>query len=349
MQDVAVRAGVSAKTVSLVLNRNGFVSEPLTLRVLQAVEELDYHPNSVARSLARRTTETVGVLIPSILSPFYPSVLRQIENRLGASGYSILYANTRDDPPTEASLIRLMQGRRVDGLLIASPSPANLPLLCSLRDEGVPVVSFHHGLAVGQLDSITWDDYGGSLAAVRHLISLGRRNIAIIGHHTPGLAPRVRAYRDALAEAGLPINPSLVLEVDSTEQGRPAPPDYSAEVFHHALESGHRPDAIFVFASGYLTLGVMRAARKSGLRIPDDLAIIAYDDYPWAADLTPPLSVIARDGASLGDAAAGLLLRRIQETSPGVPKTPETIILPTRLILRESSATLTFVHHTAAS
>jgi LacI family transcriptional regulator len=340
MRDVAMRAGVSAKTVSLVLNHSGFVSLHLTQRVQQAVEELDYHPNGIARSLARQTTETIGVLIPSILSPFYPPVLKQIENQLGASGYSILYANTRDDPATEASLIRLMRSRQVDGLLIASPSPASLPLLCSLREAGVPVVSFHHGLAAGRLDCVTWDDFGGSRAAVRHLINIGRRHIGIIGHQTPGTAPRVRGYHHALAEAGLVPDPVLALELESLEQGRPAPPEHCAEVLLRSLQTGARPDAIFLYSSGYFTLGIMQGIRVAGLRVPEDLAVVAYDDYPWARELVPPLTVVARDGSRLGEMAASLLLGRLQNGLAGGPPPPETIVLPTELIVRGSSVVL---------
>ncbi len=337
IRDVAKRAGVSIKTVSLVLNQSGFVSDTLTQRVRRAVEELGYQPDSVARSLRRRFTETVGVLIPSILSPFYPAVLKQIENLLAPQGLSILYANTREDEATEASMIRLMQRRRVDGLLIASPSSASIPLLRSLRDEGMPVVTFHHGLAAGHLDCATWDDYGGSLAAVRHLIQAGRRRIAILGHPTPGLEPRVRGYRDALAEAGLPAPPELFLRIGSQEQDRPAPPKYGAEVLLRALQQGVEPDAIFVMSSGYLTLGLMRGARAAGLRVPEDLAIVTYDDYPWAEELVPPLTVVARDGTRLGEEAARLLLRRMRDGPPVDGETPETIVLPTKLVVRGSS------------
>ncbi len=333
IRDVAERAGVSPGTVSAVMNHKGFVSEPLTQRVLDAVEELGYRPNHVARSLRRQRTETVAVLISTILSPFFPPVLTEIDNLLSDAGLSMILGNTKDNEATEATLITLMHEKRADGLLIVPSAPANLPLLEELVREGVAVVTFHSEVAAGRLDCVTWDDFGGSYAAVRHLIEAGRRRIAVYSSLTPARLPRLRGYEAALREAGIVPDPALYLAGGSTEQLRSL--TGGSEAILRAIEQPNPPDAIFIASSSFMTFGLLSSIKEKGIRVPEDLAIVTYDNYPWAEHVTPPLSVVARDRAMLGRTAAELLLHRLKDGPPG---SPETIVLPTELIIRGSSA-----------
>ncbi len=341
MKDVAERAGVSTATVSLVLSKRRFISEALTARVLAAVAELGYRPNSVARSLRRQSTETVGVLVPTILSPFYPAVLKEIDNVLSAEGLSMLFANTGENVSSEASLISLMREKRVDGLLISPYAPVNLCVLEELAGEGIPVVTFHRGFSAGKLDCITWDDFRGSYEATRHLVDEGRQRIAIItsgplseAHDAPDAPanlPRLRGYLAALAHYGISADPSLHLIGSTSETHRAVVA--GKEAILSALRRDDPPDAVFVTNSS-MALGVLEGAELVGARIPEDLAIVGYDEQPWTARLSPPLSTVARDGELLGREAAGLLARRLKGELTGPP---ETMVLPTRLIIRASS------------
>lgn len=334
MRDVAARAGVSTKTVSLVLNKNGFVSEALTQRVTNAMRELDYRPDRVARSLRRQSTETVGVIFSSFISPFYPAVLAEMERILSARGLGVLFANAKGNEQHEASVISVMREKRVDGLLVSPHTGANLPILEELVRESVPVVTFHNAFAAGRIDCVTWDDFGGSRRAVQHLIESGRRRIAILTSRIPGLLPRFRGYEAALQEAGISPDPSLcfirttdpIVQNTSVFEGR--------EAILHLLHQPNPPDAVFVASSSFVTLGVLDGVKSAGARVPQDLAIVSYDNYPWTEYLTPPLSAVARNGTSLGSAAAELLLQRLKERSA---RHPETIVVPTELIVRASS------------
>ncbi len=333
IEDVARRAGVCKKTVSLVLNQSGFVSEPLTQRVKAAIQDLGYRPNSVARSLRSQRTETIGVLITTIVSPFYPPVIHTIERCLATAGLSILFANSGENEITEAALISLMRHKRVDGLLVVPYSSSNLPRLEEMQQEGIPVVTMHTDFAAGRLDCVAWDDYGGAKEATRHLIANGCRRIAILTSPSLVVGPRLRGYEDALREAKLEPCPELNLTTGAAEQG--ASVAQGCEAVLAALSSPNPPDAIFVASSSYMTIGVLDGVRIAGKRIPEDVAIVAYDDFPWTDHLTPPLSVVSRDSTSLGSKATELLLRRLRDRSSIAQ--PETIRLPTSLVMRASS------------
>jgi LacI family transcriptional regulator len=329
---VAQRAGVSTRTVSIVLNSNGFVSESLTTKVLEAVRELRYRPNNVARSLRRQSTETIGVIVSSILSPFFPPVLKQIESRLFAQGFSMLTASSGSIQQIEALLISLMHDKRVDGLFVSLSAQENLPLLTDMANDDIPVVVIHNELRDHVLDNVAWNNYEGSLAAVRHLVNVGKRRIAIMTSDNPVLMPRFRGYQQALREAGLRPDPRLHLVLAHGDELRSK--SVARQAILPVLHQLERPDAIFIAGSDYSSLGVLEGARELGIRIPDDLAIVAYDDFPWMSSLTPPLSTVARDGIKLANIATELFFRRLRE-KPWIPV--ETIILTPELIVRGSS------------
>jgi LacI family transcriptional regulator len=346
MKDVAARAGVSTATVSLVLSKTRFVSDDLTSRVSTAIEELGYRRNHIARSLRRQSSDTVGVLIPTILSPFYPAVLKEIDNVLLDRGLSLLFANTREDQASEASLMALMQEKQVDGLLISPYAHLNIPFLQRMVGLGIPVVTFHRGTAAGLLDTVTWDDEKGSYEATRHLLQTGHRRVAIMTSWAmpipldaanpsdpdiPPNLPRMKGYLAALREEGIEPDPSLHLVGGTTERRLAA--SMGREALLEAMRRPTPPDAVFVSNSS-MALGVLQGAQEAGVRIPDDLAVVGYDENPWTQRLAPPLSVVARDPALLGTEAASLLLRRLDKGQMGEP---ETIVLPTRLIIRASS------------
>lgn len=351
IKDVAARAGVSTRTVSVVLNQNGFVSQSLTHKVLDAVQELGYRPNHIARSLRRQSTDTVGVLVSTIRNAFLPMVIREIDDVLSARGLSILFANTKESKESEAALISLMRQKCVDGLLIVVNDVANVPLLEQLSSDGCPVVTLQNALAEGRLDCVRFDDFQGSFDAVRHLIQNGRRRVAIViaasidrsasaedvSHRPaifPPLLPRLLGYEAALTDAGLSLDPSLYL-VGSTVEQATAIAD-ARQLALRALQCQEPPDAVFV-TNTPTALGVLEAARMVGCQVPQDLAIVGYDDYPWVQHVNPPLSVVVRDAAEMGRRAADLLVRRLGSKADAGP---ETICLPTQLIVRASSCSV---------
>jgi LacI family transcriptional regulator len=330
--DVAAKAGVSAGTVSAVLNKTSFVSGPLTQSVLQAAEELGYQPNALARGLRRQSTETIGVIFPSILTPFYSLILREIDSILSANGYSIIFAHSKEDIKNEAHLINLMREKRVDGLLIASAFSENIPAMVKLVQRKVPVVAFHYGLAAGQIDTVGWDDFSGCQSAVRHIIQGGRRRIAIAGWFRPSHLPRLLGYQSALMEAGLVIDPSLQIDAPSEEELRAGmKPSHTIQ---GAIERQDPADGMVVIALGYAVLDVLTEVKSLGIRVPEDLSLVVLDDYPWMEHISPPLSSVVRNKADMGARAAQLLLDRIRN---GIPEEPETIMLPTTLVVRKSS------------
>jgi LacI family transcriptional regulator len=348
IKDVAREAGVSQGTASAVINRKGSVSEALTNRVLDTVNRLGYRPNGVARSLRLQSTQTVGVLIPTILNPFYPAIVKEVDNILSANGYSMVLANTRENEDTEGELISLMREKRVDGLLISCNTAKNLSLLEELVREGLPVVAFQADLPANGLDCVAWDDFRGAFEATRHLIGTGHRRVAILGHgpirdfhgdHNAqqreignfSLLSRLRGYEMALVESGIDPDPSLYLTGGTTEQHTAISSAQSAIL--QALEQPRPPDAVFVTGT-LMALGVYKGARIARRRIPADLAVVGYDDFPWAEELSTPMTVVRRDGAKMGTFAAETLLQRLAKDEVFEPR---KVVVPTELIIRESS------------
>jgi LacI family transcriptional regulator len=332
IRDVAARAAVSTATVSAVLNNSSYVSEPLSKRVKDAISILGYRPNAVARSLRNRRTATIAVLISTIISPFFPAVVDEVDNVLAGVGLSLLLGNTKANQEQESALIALMREKRVDGLLIAMSSPANLPLLSEIVAEGTPVVAFHTPFASGHLDCVTWDDSEAAKMATRHLLRGGKQRIAVVGSPSLGHKLRLEGYQHALREAKIEPDPQLQLIEEAVDQTRSA--DIAQKSLREVLNKPKPPDAAFVISSSYALFGVLRATRAAGLRIPEDMAVVAYDDYPWTSDSTPAITVVARDRSLLGATAARLLLNRLEDRTP---RPPETIVLPTELRIRAST------------
>ena len=326
--DVAREARVSASTVSHVINETRFVSDQVKQRVHAAMEALNYQPNVIARSLRTRETLTVGVVVSDVTNPFFTSIVRAIEDEVLKQGYSIILCDTDEKPEREQAYLRLLMGRRVDGLIVA-PSSGNADLLRSAIESGLPVVLLDRSIPGLTADVVLSDNESGAFDAVSYLIGMGHRRIGIIAGRlevSTG-ADRMAGYVRAIRTHGIPADESLI-EVAKFKR------DIAYDKTMKMLNRAEPPTALFV-CNNVMTAGTMAALKAAGKKVPEDISVIGFDDSEWAALMDPPLTVVAQPIVELGTRAAQTLMRRI---SRGRVKTPRAVVLKPELILRDSCA-----------
>jgi len=326
--DVAKAAKVSLATVSAVVNGSAYVSPGLTTRVTAAIHKLGYQPNLLARGLAKHRTHTIGMVVPNIANPFWPEVVRGVEDAAHAAGFTLLLASSDDDREKEALYLRLFLAKRVDGLLLTKAAgPLDPDVSAVLRTTRTPVVQLMRSSTALGGDKVVIDERTGSYDGVAHLLQLGYRRIAMINglENVSTSAQRLDGYRDALAKSHVPFDPALVVQGDfRVESG------YTGGM--QLLSQG--PDAFFI-ANYLMAVGFMRALRERGLRCPEDIAIVTCDDHPWLDSFHPRLTTVNLPKYELGQAGARTLVERLE---PGAvpPKRPRLITLKTTLCRRES-------------
>jgi LacI family transcriptional regulator len=323
--DVAKRARVSVATVSAVLNASAFVSPGLKARVEAAVAALRYQPNLLARSLAKRRSQTMGMIVPDIANPFFPEVVRGAEDVARAAGYSLLISSSDNDQGKEAQYLRLFLAKRVDGVILTkAPGPIPADLRRELAKAGVPVVLLARTVPGFKADLVELDDYDAAYEGVTHLLRLGYRRVGFMGgvHGASTSRRRLDGYRAALRDWKRRFDPSLVVEGD-----------FRVDVGYRAgLELlRERPEAVFI--SNYLmSVGFIAALQQYRLRCPEDIAIVTCDDHPWIDAFAPRLTTLDLAKRDLGAAAAQLLVDRIKKPGARV----RTIRLKSALRVRES-------------
>ncbi|MEV0828947.1 LacI family DNA-binding transcriptional regulator [Nonomuraea rubra] len=329
IQDVARHAGVSAATVSRVLNGRSTVNPELAARVHAAVRELGYRPNGVARNLRRRQTTLWAVLISDVGNPFFTSLVRGVEDGGRQFGYSVVLCNTDENRAREAEYIAVALADNMAGVII-SPADDNTDI-SALVAAGTAVVTIDRELAETEVDAVMVDNERGAEMATGHLLESGYRRIACItGPRRMSTAmQRLRGYQRALRSAGLPQDRALIRHADFREEG-----GYSAMA--SLLEEGVEIDAIFA-ANNLMTVGAVECLTERGVPIPDRVGVIGFDDIPWARLFRPGLSTVRQPTYELGRAAAQLLADRID--NPARPTA--RLVLQTELHPRESSRTRT--------
>ncbi|MCX4991706.1 MULTISPECIES: LacI family DNA-binding transcriptional regulator [unclassified Streptomyces] len=330
MVDVARRAGVSIATVSHVLNGTRPVLPQTRQAVLDAIDELGYTPNTLARSLVTSRTRSIGLAVSAISNPYFTEILQGVEAGALEHGYGLLIADPHDDPEHERKVAQLLHERRVDGMIIA-PSATPAGLLRYLARHDVPTVfldrlvdppagsGFRH-------DQVGAENTGPMASLVGHLAERGHRRIGLVAG-LPGLSTtteRITGYRHGLARAGLPYDERLVAHGDSRAET-------ADEATHRLLSLGVPPSAL-VTANNAMTIGALRALRDRGLSVPDDLALCCFDDFSWADLFTPRLTVIAQPSKEVGARAVRLLLERL--ASPRLES--RTVRLPSAFVHRTS-------------
>ncbi|HEY1478673.1 MAG TPA: LacI family DNA-binding transcriptional regulator [Gaiellales bacterium] len=326
IRDVAREAGVSQATAARALAGYGYVSDTTLRRVRQAATSIGYRPNALARSLVSGATKTIGVVLGDIENPFFAAAARGLADVLERDGYTLLLANSDEDLARERRAVEALYAHQVDGLAVVPSSGDDGAHLAAILREGRPVVLLDRSIAGLDADAVLVDNRSGAERAVRHLLELGHRRIGLVGD-SPGIsstAERIDGYRAALAAAGIPADDALVSLGGSTiEQGRRSA--------LQLLERPDRPTALFT-VNNFMTAGAMMAVRELALRMPDELALVGFDDLDWTTLVEPPITVVAQPVAELGRTVAELLLERIA----GDQSPPREIRLRTRLVVRGS-------------
>jgi len=321
IHDVAARAGVSVATVSRVLNGKELVREETSRHVRAAAKSLRYVPNVAARSLSIRRSQTIGIVLPDVHGEFFSEVIRGIDLAARAQGYHILVSGSHSDPTQMLDVVDTMRGR-VDGLVVMAPDVTLAPL-DELRSRAMPVVLLNSATPNG--DAITIDNYGGARAMMLHLQELGHTRIAFVRgpQHNADARERLRGYRHAMR--GIAAPKELECNGDFTEES-----GFTAG--RRLTELNPRPTAVFA-ANDSMAVGVLASLTSAGVKVPEEMSVVGFDDIPIARYVNPPLTTMRVDIAEMGRCAFGLLLDAIGNPSAHAPRHD---LVATTLVVRKS-------------
>ncbi len=325
MRDVALRAGVSAATVSRALNNHATVDPALAERVRRVAGDLGYEPNRVARSLRRRASSVWALVISDIENPFFTSVARGVEDVALDAGYSLVLCNTDENLVRERRYLDVVLAEQAAGVIIAPASDRTDVSL--LTDHHVPVVTIDRRIRGVDVNTVVVDNYAGARHATSHLLASGYRRVACISGPAKltTAAERRKGYAGALRAAGREVDRRYIRQTDYRVEG-----GHAAAV--DLFDLPEPPDALFV-ANNLMAAGAMRALRERGIDVPGSVGVVGFDDSPWAPLMAPALTIVEQPTYQLGAEAATLLLRRLR----GETDAPQVITLPTRLCVRDSS------------
>lgn len=343
LDDVAHAAGVSRATAARVLGGYGSASAVARERVLAAAQALRYRPNAVARSMKSGSTATLGVVISDIQLAFFAQAVRGIADAAHAEGFEVILANTDEEAAAERAAVGVLIDKRVDGLIVVPTVPGQAAHLQDAQDRGIPVVLLDRGSPGIRCDVVVVDNQRAGRNAVRHLVRLGHRRVAIVVEGQTALAAgevvtaRLRpdagmtsllreiGWAAALREASIPVTDDLIrlARYDRAD---------ARAVTAAALELPDRPTAILT-TDETMTLGAIDAILDAGLEMPRDISLVAFDDLPWTTLMRPPLTVVAQPVHELGVTATQRLLGRLA----GFDGPPETVIMRTAFIVRGST------------
>lgn len=326
IREVAESAGVSYATVSHVINNTRLVSQETRERVVAAMDALNYRPNALARSLRQGKTNTLGLVLPDSANPFFAEISRSIEDEAFKKGYSVFLCNTELDTQRELFYVDVLSKKQVDGIIFVAAGDQADSLDFLLR-RNMPVVMIDRDVPNVEVDAVLTDHQLGGFLATRHLLDLGHNRIACIAGPssiTPS-AERITGYRNALEEAGIPYDENLIIRGDYHAQS-------GMEITHSVLKMNPRPTAIFAL-NDLMALGALRAAAEVDCSVPDDLAVVGYDDLEIARFTNPPLTTISQPKKAIGAQAINLLVDRISNKS----RPPSRLVLPPELVVRRST------------
>jgi len=326
--DVAEKAGVSVSTAARVLSGTGYAADDTRRLVLEAAKDLGYVPNRIARSLRTRRTQLIGLLVGDVENSFYSVIARHVESVAKDAGYHVVLCNSDDDPDIEREYLQLLDGVRVDALIV-TPTSKNRRSLARLIDKDIVIVQMDRRVDGLRADAIVVDNEAGAESAVSHLIEAGHSLIGILtGELTvPTARQRLAGYERALEEHGIPVRPELIRSGSFHREH--AIEDATALIGAHPT-----PTAIFA-ANNILAEGVLVALGERGLRVPRDMSVVAFDDVEWMSMVDPPLTTVQQPTKDMARGAAELVLRRLRE---GTADAPTTMVFRTRLVERASVA-----------
>lgn len=335
--DVARRAGVSRATVSRVLNEYPHVRPRVRTDVQRAIRALRYRPDQVARSLARRETQTLGLVVADITNPFYGETARAILETARGHGYNVILCNTDNVSRLQEESVEVLRQRRVDGIIFGSVFLRD-PVVEALIDSGYPCLMYNRRLRSGRGNYIVLDNVRASRDVTHHLLRLGHRRIGFIAglRETSTAADRFRGYRQALRSADLPVDPSLV---------RPGAfkSEMAQRAAHELLKLRRRPTAI-VAGNDLMALGVMQAAGEMGLRVPEDLAVAGFDDIQLSGHRAIQLTTMAQQKTEMGRLALGGILEIIRDPRRFARQPLQQVLAPTLVVRRTCGALAAAAH-----
>jgi LacI family transcriptional regulator len=326
IRDVAKRAGVAPITVSRVVNNSGSVNQATRDRVQQAIDELHYVPNTLAKSLRSRQSHTIALVLSDITNPFWTTVARGVEDAAAVNGFHTILCNTDENPDKEATYITLLLQRRVDGIIIAPTTP-DKDRLALLKQYQIPSVLIDRRVDGFKTDMVYGDSLEGARLLTEHLIGLGHQRIALVnGPGTISSAQdRAAGYCAALRQHELLVDESLMLQGEFKQAS-------GYQLTRQLLARDTRPTAIFA-ANNFIAVGALHALREAGLRVPEDMALVCFDDIPPASAVAPFLTVVAQPAYEMGETSARLLIERL---SAKRKLKPREVVLAPKLVVRLS-------------
>jgi LacI family transcriptional regulator len=329
IRDVAQRAGLSAATVSRVINGHPTVSPELAERVRSVIAEMGYEPNRVARNLRRRVSGVWALVVGDVENPAFTPLVRGVEDVAMAGGFSVLLCNSDEDVGKEKNYINVLLAEQVAGVVIAPASDEDSQL-DALRERGVAVVAVDRRPPGRPIDVVLSDHVEAARLATAHLLEQGYRRIAFVGGpaHVMAVRERTVGYTAVLREAQLEYRPERVVHGEFGEAGGLA-------AMRRLLADDPPPDAVLVDNS-LTAVGVLRALREARLNTPVDVGVVAFDDHPWATLIRPALTVVAQPGYEIGRQAGELLRCRLAARD----RPPTSVVLRAELRVRESSRRL---------
>jgi LacI family transcriptional regulator len=327
IRDVARRAGVSAITVSRVVNNSGYVSEKTRAQVEAAIAELKYVPNRLAQSLRHKQTDTLALLVTDITNPFWTTVARGVEDVANEEGLNVILCNTDESETKQDNYLNLVLQKQVDGVVLV-PVNEHCEVIQWIQEQDVPVVVVDRRVTQFCADVVRGDSVGGAYQLVRHLLELGHHHIALLNGpaDVSTAIDRAEGYRKALTDAKLAFDPRLITYGEFTLQS-------GYEMAQRALSFTPRPTALFA-ANNFIAIGTLRALHHAKLRVPEDIAVVGFDDLPSEIVVEPFLTVSSQPAYEMGRRATALLLDRIAGEAP---EEWQDLVLPTELIIRRST------------
>ncbi|MFD2615400.1 LacI family DNA-binding transcriptional regulator [Paenibacillus gansuensis] len=328
IRDVAKQAGVAISTASYVLNNDPRVSEETRRKVLRIVDELNYRPSSIARSLKRRKTETVGLFLNDFGGPFFGSFIQGVEEVVSSNGYDLIACSTYGGPQNTAT--RFLREKQFDAAIIIGPTIPD-ELIVQVAGKDFPVVVMDRELHADHVHSVLVDNVQGAYTATKHLLGLGRRRLGYLSGpvNSYNNEKRLVGFRKALEEAGLPFQSAFIAQGHFTESG-------GYQAMKSLLISRGVPDAVFS-ANDEMAIGAIQALTEAGLRVPEDVAIVGFDDIRLASYIRPMLTTVGHPKQEWGTVATHVVFQALQ--NPEDP--PRAILLDTELIVRDSCGLLT--------
>jgi len=332
--DVANRAGLSATTVSRVLNKKGYFSEETARKVEIAVEELGYRPNWWARGLKGQPSKLVGLIIPDILNVFYTTIASSMLQSLRKYGYEMILCVSEEDPEKDFGYLQILEEKHVDGIIYAHPTGgSNSNMIRKLVAKGMPIIEINRQSEKDHLDAVLVDNLRGTQDVMEYLIGLGHKRISLItgGEVTITGAERIAGYRSSLHQAGLTLDPDL-LKVGSFTRA------HGEKAAEELLALDNPTTAIFA-GSNRIALGVLYILGRKKIKIPDEMSIVAFDDAEWLAAWNPPITAVDIAILEMTQLAVELLNRRI--TGEMISLKPVSYHLRASLVVRQSCREIT--------